>query len=117
MPPRLVYLVTEDWYFTSHRLPMARAAQRAGFEVHVITRVERHGPSITAEGFQLHPVHWRRGSLDPRHLFRTVREIRGLYRKLQPDIAHHVALLPTLAGSLAATGLPIACLNAITGLG
>ena len=26
--PRLVYLVTEDWYFLSHRLPMAKAAQR-----------------------------------------------------------------------------------------
>ena len=24
--PRLLYLVTEDWYFCSHRLPMARAA-------------------------------------------------------------------------------------------
>jgi glycosyltransferase involved in cell wall biosynthesis len=117
MRPRLVYLVTEDWYFTSHRLPMARAAQRAGFEVHVITRVDRHGAAITAEGFQVHPVHWRRGSLDPRHLFRTVREIRNLYRKLDPSIAHHVAILPTIAGSLAALGLPIVCLNAITGLG
>ena len=117
MPPRLVYLVTEDWYFVSHRLPMARAAQRAGFEVHVMTRVDRHGPAITAEGFQLHPVHWRRGSLDPRQLLRTVREIRNLYRKLTPSLAHHVALLPTVAGSLAASGLPIVCLNAITGLG
>jgi hypothetical protein len=25
--PRLIYLVTEDWYFISHRLPMARAAR------------------------------------------------------------------------------------------
>ena len=23
--PRVIYLVTEDWYFISHRLPMARA--------------------------------------------------------------------------------------------
>jgi glycosyltransferase involved in cell wall biosynthesis len=117
MPPRLVYLVTEDWYFISHRLPMARSAKRAGFEVHVITRVNRHGAAITAEGFHLHPVHWHRGSFDPRELFRTVREIRNLYRKLNPNIAHHVAILPTIAGSLAATGLPIVCLNAITGLG
>ena len=106
MPPRLVYLVTEDWYFISHRLPMARAAQAAGFEVHVITRVNRHGDAITAAGFHLHPVHWRRGSFDPRDLVRTVREIRGRYRELAPDIAHHVALLPTIAGSLAALRPP-----------
>jgi glycosyltransferase involved in cell wall biosynthesis len=117
MPPRLIYLVTEDWYFVSHRLPMARAAQRAGFEVHVVTRVDQHGSTITSEGFQLHPVHWRRGSFDPRDLLRTVREVRSLYRSLAPSIAHHVALMPAIAGSLAASGLPIVCLNAITGLG
>jgi len=35
--PRLLYVVTEDWFFLSHRLPMAHAAQAAGFEVHVAT--------------------------------------------------------------------------------
>src|SRR5262249_37659182 len=73
---RLIYLVTEDCYVVSHRLPMARAARDAGFEVHVATRVARHGAAIEAEGFQLHPIAWRRGSLDPRDLFRVAREVR-----------------------------------------
>jgi mannose/cellobiose epimerase-like protein (N-acyl-D-glucosamine 2-epimerase family)/glycosyltransferase involved in cell wall biosynthesis len=115
--PRLVYLVTEDWYFVSHRLPMARAARSAGFDVHVATRVDRHGAAIEAEGFSLHPVSWRRGSLDVRDLVRVVREVRGLYRSLAPDLAHHVALPATVVGMLAATGLPVRCLNAMTGLG
>jgi mannose/cellobiose epimerase-like protein (N-acyl-D-glucosamine 2-epimerase family) len=115
--PRIVYLVTEDWYFISHRLPMARAARAAGFEVHVATRVDRHGEHIKAEGFRLHPVGWRRGSLNPFDLARVVREVRALYRNLKPDIAHHVALPATVVGSLAATGLPLTCLNAMTGLG
>ncbi len=38
-PPRVLYVVTEDWYFLSHRLPMARAARAAGFEIHVATNV------------------------------------------------------------------------------
>jgi glycosyltransferase involved in cell wall biosynthesis len=109
--------VTEDWYFISHRLPMARAARAAGFEVHVATRVDRHGPAIAAEGFHLHPISWRRGSLDPRDLLRVVREVRRLYRTLQPDLAHHVALPATIVGSLAARGLPVICINAMTGLG
>jgi mannose/cellobiose epimerase-like protein (N-acyl-D-glucosamine 2-epimerase family)/glycosyltransferase involved in cell wall biosynthesis len=115
--PRVIYLVTEDWYFMSHRLPMARAARDAGFEVHVATRVDRHGAAIEAEGFHLHPISWRRGSLDPRDLVRVVREVRRLYRSLAPDLAHHVALPATVVGSLAATGLSIVCLNAMTGLG
>jgi len=115
--PRVIYLVTEDWYFISHRLPMARAARNAGFEVHVATRIDRHGAAIKAEGFHLHPVAWRRGSLDPRDLVRTVHEVRKLYRQLKPDLAHHVALSAAVVGSLAAIGLPIICLNAMTGLG
>src|SRR3974377_1362656 len=115
--PRIIYLVTEDWYFISHRLPMARAARAAGFDVHVATRVDRHGASIAAEGFHLHPISWQRGSLDPRDLVRVVREGRRLYRELKPDLAHHVALPATVVGSLAAAGLPIICLNAMTGLG
>ena len=115
--PSVIYLVTEDWYFISHRLPMARAAAAAGFEVHVATRVDRHGAAIEAEGFHLHPISWRRGSLDPRDLFGVVREVRRLYRKLEPDLAHHVALSATIVGSLAASGLAVICLNAMTGLG
>jgi len=114
---RVVYLVTEDWYFISHRLPMARAAREAGFEVHVATRLDRHRTAIEAGGFHTHPISWRRGSLDPRDLARVVREVRKLYRALAPDLAHHVALPATLAGSLAAIGLPVVCVNAMTGLG
>jgi glycosyltransferase involved in cell wall biosynthesis len=62
--PRIIYLVTEDWYFISHRLPMARAVRAAGFDIHVATRVDRHGAAIVAEGFELHPVSWQRGSLE-----------------------------------------------------
>jgi mannose/cellobiose epimerase-like protein (N-acyl-D-glucosamine 2-epimerase family)/glycosyltransferase involved in cell wall biosynthesis len=115
--PRVIYLVTEDWYFISHRLPMARAARRAGFEVHVATRVDRHRAAIEAEGFHLHPISWRRGSLDPRDLIRVVREVRRLYGSIKPDLAHHVALPATVVGSLAAIGLPVVCVNAMTGLG
>jgi len=117
MPPKLVYLVTEDWYFVSHRLPMARAAQRAGFEVHVATRVAEHGAAIEREGFTLHPLSWERGSLDPLHLIGTIAQVRSVYRKLRPSLAHHVALAPTVVGSLAATGLGFPYVNALAGLG
>ena len=58
--PVLVFLVTEDWYFLSHRLPMAREARRVGYDVHVVTRVNKGGAAIEAEGFRLHSVVWQR---------------------------------------------------------
>jgi glycosyltransferase involved in cell wall biosynthesis len=115
--PKLVYLVTEDWYFLSHRLPMALAAKRAGYDVHVATRVDKLGAGIEAQGFTLHPLDWKRGSLNPMNILSIVRQVRDLYRKLNPDIAHHVALQPAVIGSLAARGLPVMRVNALAGLG
>ncbi|HWV54423.1 glycosyltransferase family 4 protein [Pseudorhodoplanes sp.] len=115
--PVLVYLVTEDWYFVSHRLPMALAAQRAGYRVHVATRVKAHGTEIEARGFTLHPLDWQRGSTNPLSVASIVRQVRDLYRHLKPDLVHHVALQPSIVGSLAAIGLPVMTLNALAGLG
>jgi glycosyltransferase involved in cell wall biosynthesis len=115
--PVLVYLVTEDWYFLSHRLPMACAALRAGYEVHVATNVVDGGEAITSYGFTLHPLNWRRGSAHPKDLFRIIGEIRALYRRLTPDIVHHVGVQPTIIGALASIGLPIVKLHALAGLG
>jgi len=117
LKPVLVYLVTQDWYFMSHRVPMALAAQRAGYDVHVITHVNKDGGAIEALGFQVHPVEWRRGSINPFAFFGNISEVRRLYRTLSPDLVHHVALQPTVVGSLAAAGLSCARLNALAGLG
>jgi glycosyltransferase involved in cell wall biosynthesis len=117
MTRKILYLVSEDWYFVSHRLPMARAARRAGYEVHVATRVEKCGDKITREGFVLHPIHWRRGSVNPVRLLAAVLETRRTYRQVKPDLVHHVAAVPAVIGSLAALRLPMVRLNALAGLG
>jgi len=117
-PPRLLYLVTEDWYFCSHRLPVARAARDAGAEVIVATRVNVHGDPIRAEGFRLVPLRWRRGSHAPGAELTAIAEIVRLYARERPDLVHHVALKPVIYGSVAATltGMPHT-VNALTGLG
>lgn len=115
---KLLYLVTEDWYFWSHRLPMARAAQAAGAKVIVACRVTDHGDLIRGEGFDLVPVPFDRSGLNPLRDFGTFRHILKLYRKHRPDIVHHVALKPSLYGALAAwiAGVP-AVVNAMAGMG
>lgn len=117
MAPKILYLVSEDWYFISHRLPMARAAKKAGYEVHVATRVDDCGALIEQEGFVLHPIHWRRDNTNPLRLLAAAAETRRIYRQVRPDLVHHVAVVPALVGSLAAMGLPVVRLNAVAGLG
>lgn len=115
--PTLLYLVTEDWYFLSHRLPMASAAKDAGYTVHVATHLNWAGAEIERHGFSLHPLAWRRGSMNPLDLVSIIGEVRALYRKLRPALVHHVALQPSIIGSLAAAGLPMMRVNALAGLG
>lgn len=117
MVQKILYLVSEDWFFVSHRLPMARAAKVAGYEVHVAARIGDCAGKITGEGFSLHPINWRRGSMNPFRLLAAIAETRRLYRRVRPDLVHHVAILPVAIGSLAALGLPLRVLNAFTGLG
>ena len=101
-PPKLLFLVTEDWYFCSHRLPVARAARDAGFEVVVAARVRAHGGRIRAEGFALRRLAWKRRGDGLCGHFRALREIVRLYRSEKPDLLYHVALKPVLFGGLAA---------------
>lgn len=114
---RLLFVVTEDWYFLSHRLPMALAARDAGFEVHVATRVVDGGPAIEALGFKLHPVPFARGRMAPLASLRAIAMLRRLQRRLQPAITHQVSLQAAVLGSLAAIGCPGARVNALTGFG
>ncbi len=105
MAPRILYVVTEDWYFLSHRLPMARAAQAAGYEVHVAARLKDGRAGIEKEGFTPHALHWSRGSLSVRDGLSAINELRRLFRRLKPDIVHNVAIKPVVLGSAASLGL------------
>ena len=98
---KLLFLTTEDWYFCSHRLPVARAARDAGIDVVVAARVRAHGAEICGEGFALRPLAWRRRGDGPIAAARAIAAIARLYRAERPDIVHHVALKPVLFGGLA----------------
>ncbi len=102
MRQRLLFAVTEDWYFLSHRLPMARAARDAGFDVHVATRLNEGEAAIRAEGFTPHHLPLKRGSFSPVGLVKSAFGLRSLIDELEPAILHNVAMKPILIGTLAA---------------
>src|SRR5262249_31842276 len=93
------------WYFLQHRLPMARAAHGAGYEVHVLTRVSGRAAEIEREGFSLHPLSWKRRAAGPIATASAVREVRRKLRQIRPEILHNVALKPVIIGALACIGL------------
>lgn len=115
---RLLFVVTEDWYFCSHRLTLGAAARAAGFEVSVATRVRGHGQQITGRGLRLVPFEMTRRGANPLTELATLFRLVRLYRRERPDIVHHVALKPVVYGSLAArlAGVPVV-VNAVAGTG
>lgn len=115
---RLLYFVTEDWYFCSHRLALAHAARQMGYQVTVLTRVNQHGDIIRSQGFNLIPLEIDRGGLNPVRELKTLYKVWQTYTQVRPDIVHHVALKPILYGGLAALFIrDIKSVNLIAGLG
>lgn len=118
MPPKLLYLVTEDWFFFSHFLDRARAAKRKGFDVIVATRPGSCIDRFREEGFRFIPVEIDRRSVNPWEAFRLLLRILRIYFQERPDLVHHIALKPALIGTLAAKIAGIkAIVNAPVGMG
>lgn len=116
--PKILFLQTQDYTFWSHRLPFAKAAQEAGYEVVVAAHENVHGERIRAEGLRLIPLPWRRSSVNPFYELFLVWKILRLYAAERPDVVHQVTAKPILYGTLAArlSGVP-AVVNTFTGLG
>lgn len=114
----IVYLVSEDWYFVSHRLPVARAARDAGARVVVATRCIEHQLTIEHEGFEVVNIDFDRSGLNPVHDLRVLVQIINCYRHFRPAIVHHVAAKPVMLGHIAVAISGVKCvINAMAGMG
>jgi glycosyltransferase involved in cell wall biosynthesis len=115
---KLCYFISEDWYFCSHRLDLARQAMFNSFDVSVIVRVSKHGNEITEAGIELLPLSLARRGINPLKEIKTIWCVYQYYKKKQPDVVHNVALKPVLYGTLAAkfAGVPV-IINAFAGMG
>jgi glycosyltransferase involved in cell wall biosynthesis len=115
---RLLFIVSEDWYFVSHRLHLAQAALRAGYEVGLITRVSSQRDVIESAGITV--IDWniiRRSGHPWQELKSLVDLWRGI-RSFQPDIVHAVAVKPVVYAALACRFSGVkARVSALGGLG
>ncbi|MBV5330077.1 MAG: hypothetical protein JZU65_21020, partial [Chlorobium sp.] len=115
---KLLYLITEDWFFCSHFIERAVAAKNSGFDVVVATHIKAHEEIIRAAGLRLISINFERRSLNLVHEIKTILSILNVFRVERPDLIHQIALKPILYGSLAAklTGVK-AIINAPVGMG
>jgi glycosyltransferase involved in cell wall biosynthesis len=115
---RLLFVVTEDWYFVSHRLALAVEARRAGFDVAVVTRFGSHRRAIEGAGLRAIPFEMNRRGLNPLALMREALALAGILRRERPDVVHLVALRPVVVGGLAVRMAGVSgIVSAVTGMG
>lgn len=119
MARRLLIVVQEALFFTTHRLPVGRAMRERGWAVHVAAPEDpAMAAQLAAEGFTFHPIPLTRSRQNPVAELRLLLALIALYLKLRPDLLHLVSVKPVVWGGVAARllGLP-AVVHAITGLG
>ncbi|CAB3812797.1 glycosyltransferase family 4 protein [Achromobacter sp. ACM03] len=115
---RLLFVVNNPAFFMSHRVPVALAAQQAGYEVHVATMDGPAVADIQALGMTHHAIPMTRSGKHPLQELGTLLALIRLFRHLRPQIVHLVTIKPVLYGGIAArlTRVP-GMVAAISGLG
>ena len=115
---RILIVVNVDWFFLSHRLPVARAAMDRGYEVFVATADTGVRKKIEEYGIQFVEAPF----LEKSHSFLSelymIIKLGRLYKRIEPDLVHHVTIRPVLYGSIASRLYRVpAVVNALSGLG
>ena len=116
--PKLLFLVNVDWFFVSHRLPIAIEAISKGYEVHVATTVTSKRAMLEELGLIVHDIDIPRSSISIYAALKNLLEIISLFRHIKPSIVHLVTIKPILLGGIAARIAKVdGVVAAISGLG
>ena len=114
--PRIMFLVTEDWYLASHRLPLALALKERGADVLIMSRVS----SDQLASLGLNIIKWkvRRGGIAPWGEVLPSIQVLQEVRRFRPHILHTIALKPVMVGGIVSRLCgDIPAVHAVAGLG
>lgn len=115
---KLLLVANVDWFFISHRLCIAEEAVREGWDVTVACEDTGRAEEIRAYGIKFVDLSFSRSGTNPKQELRTLLAFYKLYKKVEPDVLHHITLKPVIYGTFISKLLKTpAVLNAVSGLG
>jgi len=116
--PCILFVVNVAWFFVSHRLPIAIAAQKAGYDVHVAAAEDSEVVKIRQANITFHSIPLSRSGVSLVGEMRSLIALFRLYRTLRPYLVHHITIKPVIYGGMIARLLNVpAVVNAVPGLG
>lgn len=114
----LLMVANVDWFFISHRLCIAQEAARKGWKVFVATEDTGRRNEIEIEGITFIDFKFSRSGTNPIAEINTLIQFKDLYKKIKPDVVHHITLKPVIYGGVIAKIQKIkGVVNAVSGLG
>ncbi len=115
---KILYLVNVDWFFVSHRLPIANEALSQGNEVHIATRFTNKKEHLLNLGFKVHQLEMQRHDFNLFNFLKDTLKVITLYQKIKPDLVHLITIKPVIIGLIAGFFSPkIKYIASISGLG
>lgn len=115
---KLLFLVNVDWFFVSHRLPIAIEAKKNGYDVHIACAFTDKFSYLKNMGFTLHEIPFLRNEKNVIGEIKSVWKTFILLSSLKPDIMHAITIKPILYGLMAVKyHKHICCVAAFSGLG
>ncbi len=115
---KLLFIVNVDWFFISHRLPIALAAIKNGFEVHIACAITNRSDELSSHGLIVHPLGLSRSGVGAIGELKSLLQVYKILVEIKPDILHTVTIKPVLYGNILArlTKVPVR-VSSISGLG
>ena len=114
---KVLYVVNVDWFFISHRLPLAIEAKKRGYEVFVLAGDTGVGDSLKTYDITFIPWNISRSGTN---FFKEVRVIAQLFKifwQIKPQLVHNVGVKAVIYGSLASQIFHKSYINALAGMG
>ena len=118
MKRKIFYVANVDWFFISHRLPLALHALEQDYEVYLLSLDTGRRQELEAKGIHFINIPFKRSGSNPFHELKCIFLLYRYYNRYKPEIIHHITLKASLLGSLA--GKMVGnhhIINAISGLG
>lgn len=118
MKKKILFICNTDWFFVSHRLPIAIEALNSGYEIHIATNLKSKKNYLEKLNINCHNIFFERYKLSPIKDLIVSCKILFLIAKIRPDIVHSITIKPVLLGGLALRIFPkINYIVSISGLG
>ena len=114
---KILFVANVDWFFISHRLILAEAAIKEGYEVVVACLDSGRKHEIESVGATFVNLNFERSGINPLKELITLYKFYRLYKNIKPSLIQHITLKPVTYGSLIAFFLKIPIVNSISGLG